>query len=652
MPWQLVPLHASGERVVALPQDVSASVGRRPANDIVCRDLAVSGQHCIFHCRGAVESEPPDVEDCSTNGTYINDAKLSKGQRRRLASGDIISLTKGAEEDVSGTAVVTVRIQFRLEFNSEIGGTAGGVAEQPVQSAEGPGGEVPPTAPDRHAQVAAEPSTTAWSSRLAAPELPRGKSERSFAQDLLVHEQQSKAMITGELLLAQRKLEEERQAVAAATRELKKIRQQVEEERGRRQESEEGRDRSKNEVEALRSDRKQLQELQTSHDDLKQRHEKADSELQTRLRKCVHLESAQEQTRLEVERATEVQRKTSQQQAELQARIRQAQERADRLEQQLGETKRSTNRILEEKARLEGELVGARESRRSLEQQLTEVAEKVAEAESGERTARESLDVAIARRAELECQASGAQADAEAARYAARQAQQRFSSSQSLSERLQNVGRGLSQELRRRAEIWDRALASGDVEALNDLNFGGNEGPTFAQVTCRRDDGDTPAKASQHSQGGAHQQEAGGSPERGNVAEVGANVAATPSLAAPSPAASSRAARDRSPAAPSPSPLQEAAAAGSQTEAREEKEDSLLVAVALAGGGGEGEERRDGAGRHEDLGGFALGGGSSVNKEATPEALRLPGGCSTAWSLEVLDLADANPPPSKRFRAD
>lgn len=651
MPWQLVPLHAATEMVAALPAYTASSVGRRPSNEIVCRDLAVSGQHCIFHCRSAAEGDPPEVEDCSTNGTYVNEVKLSKGQRRRLVLGDVISLTKAPEDEgAAGAAVAVMRIQFRLDFVAE--------ARPPAEdlAAGGPlsTNEVPPTAPDRRTGAEASgiepaPALSAVPRSLAAlPEYSRGGSERSFAQDLLVQEQQSKAKITGELLLAQRRLEEERQAVASASRELKRIRQQVDEERIRRQEAEENRDRLKSEVEALRADRKQLQELQNVHEDLEERHGKADAELQARLRKCVHLESAQEQARMEVERASEAQRKASHQQAELQARIRQAQERADRLEQQHGETKKAVAAALEEKLRLEGELAATREGRSSLEQQLKDLAARVAEAETGERAAREALDTAIARRAELECQVSGAQADADAARYSERQAQQRLSGSQRLAEKLQAAGRSLSMELRRRAEIWDRALATGNAAVLNDLMSAAIDVPTVAQATCGREDGDVPARASRSPCRDPFQVDGGLVPETPPDAQL-----APPSLDA---------VHERQQADGQATVLGEASPLGAAPAARE---DLLLEAVSALGAPSSAarlssadrsdvdrsEEQRLTPGGMPDL--CQLLGGTSTSgapKDSISDPSRLPGGCSAAWSLEVLDLVEPVLPSTKRPR--
>merc|ERR1711907_37925 len=89
--------------------------------------------------------------------------------------------------------------------------------------------------------------------------------------------------------------------------------------------------------------------------------------------------------------------------------------------------------------------------------------------------------------------------DLEGARAAARQAQQRLSASKQLVERLQEAGQGLSAELKRRAEVWEKACGDGNFEGLEEALASG--GPTFAQVTCQMET--PPVKAQDQDEGGA-----------------------------------------------------------------------------------------------------------------------------------------------------
>jgi pSer/pThr/pTyr-binding forkhead associated (FHA) protein len=65
-----------------LARGASKTVGRAPRADFVVDAALVSR----LHCRVVAADERIDVEDLSsTNGTFINDRRISKGQ---LASGD------------------------------------------------------------------------------------------------------------------------------------------------------------------------------------------------------------------------------------------------------------------------------------------------------------------------------------------------------------------------------------------------------------------------------------------------------------------------------------------------------------------------------------------------------------------------------------
>jgi len=496
MPWRLIPLHSQADAPVALPLQGAASIGRRPANEIVVNNLAVSGQHCIVHCRCGGSAEGPDVEDCSTNGTYVNDVKLGKGVQHQLVVRDVLSLTKPPEDD-NGPP----RIQFRLEFFDEfspvveIAASAAAMLDRrsPPARTHLTGGDIMLTAPDPRAPLSGGTDL----SRPGQDVLGTcgGAADNNFAQDLLVQEQQSKAKITSELLIVQRKLEEERHASESMNRELRKLRQQLDEERAKRQEAEECRNRLTSEADVLRSERRQLQELTASHEELRGRHGSAEGELQNRLRRCAQLETAVEQLRHDVERATETHQKASQQHAELNTRARQAQDRADRLEAQNSEIRREADRALEEGSRLQRELAAEVQARMEIEEQVRQCKEHVVSAEAGDRSARDALDAATARRAELECQASSAQSDAEAAKASSRQAQQRLAATLRQTEVLQETGKSLSNELRRRAALWDKALSEGKFEGITEA-LALHDAPTFEAVTCVNDAG-TPTR-SQH----------------------------------------------------------------------------------------------------------------------------------------------------------
>jgi hypothetical protein len=64
------------------------TMGRRPYNDIVIDNLAVSGEHAALHLIG----QSAEIEDLgSTNGTYINGKPV---KRQGLRSGDTVEIGK------------------------------------------------------------------------------------------------------------------------------------------------------------------------------------------------------------------------------------------------------------------------------------------------------------------------------------------------------------------------------------------------------------------------------------------------------------------------------------------------------------------------------------------------------------------------------
>ena len=63
-------------------------LGRRPYNDIVIDNLAVSGEHAVIH----MNEHEVEVEDLgSTNGTYVNGKAV---KRLALRNGDTIEVGK------------------------------------------------------------------------------------------------------------------------------------------------------------------------------------------------------------------------------------------------------------------------------------------------------------------------------------------------------------------------------------------------------------------------------------------------------------------------------------------------------------------------------------------------------------------------------
>ena len=64
------------------------TLGRKPGNDIVLDNMAVSGEHCVFDIEGLADVFVQDLG--STNGTYVNDHMLR--ERQQLHDGDRIAI--------------------------------------------------------------------------------------------------------------------------------------------------------------------------------------------------------------------------------------------------------------------------------------------------------------------------------------------------------------------------------------------------------------------------------------------------------------------------------------------------------------------------------------------------------------------------------
>ena len=87
MPKMIVSIDGVVIKDVQLTKD-RTSLGRRPYNDIVIDNLAVSGEHAVLQMSG----NEVFVEDLnSTNGTYLNGKAVKKQQ---LSNGDTVEIGK------------------------------------------------------------------------------------------------------------------------------------------------------------------------------------------------------------------------------------------------------------------------------------------------------------------------------------------------------------------------------------------------------------------------------------------------------------------------------------------------------------------------------------------------------------------------------
>lgn len=88
MPRMVVSIDGVVIKEVALTQE-RTTVGRRPYNDVVIDNLAVSGEHAVFVMTPGGDVEVQDLG--STNGTYVNGKSV---KRQALQSGDTVEVGK------------------------------------------------------------------------------------------------------------------------------------------------------------------------------------------------------------------------------------------------------------------------------------------------------------------------------------------------------------------------------------------------------------------------------------------------------------------------------------------------------------------------------------------------------------------------------
>lgn len=87
MPKMIVSIDGAVIKEVQLTRE-RTTLGRRPYNDLVIDNLAVSGEHAVF----LLDGEEVMVEDLnSTNGTYINGKAVKK---QKLENGDLLEIGK------------------------------------------------------------------------------------------------------------------------------------------------------------------------------------------------------------------------------------------------------------------------------------------------------------------------------------------------------------------------------------------------------------------------------------------------------------------------------------------------------------------------------------------------------------------------------
>lgn len=132
MPKMVVSIDGVVVKEVQLLKE-RTTLGRRPYNDVVIDNLAISGEHAVVHMAG----DTVEIEDlASTNGTYVNGQST---KRQVLNHGDVIEVGKYQIRFVSGS--VGEGADKNLVF------TPGMEPPQPLRSRPAPLGPSPSASP-------------------------------------------------------------------------------------------------------------------------------------------------------------------------------------------------------------------------------------------------------------------------------------------------------------------------------------------------------------------------------------------------------------------------------------------------------------------------------------------------------------------------
>ena len=129
MPKMIVSIDGVVIKEVQLTKD-RTSLGRRPYNDIVIDNLAVSGEHAVLQMAGS----DVHVEDLnSTNGTYVNGKAIKK---QLLRNGDTVEIGRYKIKYVN--EAVDAGFEKTMMIKTGSAGSAG-LAMPPAAPASSPG---------------------------------------------------------------------------------------------------------------------------------------------------------------------------------------------------------------------------------------------------------------------------------------------------------------------------------------------------------------------------------------------------------------------------------------------------------------------------------------------------------------------------------
>jgi hypothetical protein len=135
MPQLIASVEGVEIKHVYLTRD-RTTLGRKPGNDIVLDNLAVSGNHCVFELHGLADVFIEDLG--STNGTFVNNQRV---KRQLLHDEDVVAigsfrirfLSASGDSGFHSTTAMTLEPAAHASFQVLNGSSAG--LEVPVVKA-------------------------------------------------------------------------------------------------------------------------------------------------------------------------------------------------------------------------------------------------------------------------------------------------------------------------------------------------------------------------------------------------------------------------------------------------------------------------------------------------------------------------------------
>ena len=105
---RFVAIHSCENKILSIPFGVAFTFGRKGSCNVVESDLAISGVHCTVTCSLQPNGLDVEIQDSSSNGTFVNEKLIGKGKTATVREGDLIDLAKPKD----GIPLVRYRVEI------------------------------------------------------------------------------------------------------------------------------------------------------------------------------------------------------------------------------------------------------------------------------------------------------------------------------------------------------------------------------------------------------------------------------------------------------------------------------------------------------------------------------------------------------------